>query len=118
MRTYGRRRARETPEEREARLQQTSDDRRDLREARLEHELFDQNSVRSKMSKFHADLASIEVSRCTTCSEGFLGLRLHSHECQRCSRDKHIPKLYSSANNMDPGPVPPQLQVSLRSSLL
>ena len=30
------------------------------------HELFDQNSVRSKMSNFHADLASIEVSRCTT----------------------------------------------------
>ena len=50
MRTYGRRRARETPEEREAWLQQTSDDRRDLREVRLEHELFDQNSVRLKMS--------------------------------------------------------------------
>ena len=52
------------------------------------------------------------------CSEGFPGLRLHTDECQRCSRDKHIPKLYSSTNNMDPDPVPPQLQVSLRSSLL
>ena len=39
--------------EREARLQQTPDDRRDSREARLEHELFDQNSVR--LTKFHAD---------------------------------------------------------------
>ena len=57
------------------------------------------------MSKFHADLASIEVSRCTTCSEGLPGLRIYSHECQRCSRGKHIPKLYSFANNMDPGPV-------------
>ena len=44
MRTYGRRRARETPEGREAWLQQTLDDRRDSREARFEHELFDQNS--------------------------------------------------------------------------
>ena len=39
MRAHGRRHACETPEEREARLQQTSDDRR---EARLEHEIFDQ----------------------------------------------------------------------------
>ena len=31
--------------------------------------------------------------------------------CVRCCRDKHIPKMYSSANNMDPGPLPPQLQV-------
>ena len=69
------------------------------------------------MSKFHADMASIEVFRCMTCSEAFPGLRLHSRECQRCSRDKHIPKLYSSANNMDPGPVPPQLQVSFKSFL-
>ena len=38
-------------------------------------------------------------------------LSLGSAECQRCSRDKHIPKLYSSANNMDPGPIPSELQV-------
>ena len=89
MRTHGRRHACETPEKREARLQQTSDDRRDSREARLEHELFDQNSVKLKMSKLHTDSMSIEVSRCITCSEEFPVLCLYSHECQRCSRDKH-----------------------------
>ena len=31
--------------------------------------------------------------------------------CVLCCRDKHIPKMCSSANNMDPGPLPPQLQV-------
>ena len=36
----------------------------------------------------------------------------HGTECSRCGRDKRIPKLYSPANNMDPGPVPPQLQVT------
>ena len=30
--------------------------------------------------------------------------------CSRCSRDKQEPKLYSAANNMDPGSVPPALQ--------
>ena len=35
----------------------------------------------------------------------------NSTECARCGRDKRIPKLYSAANNMIPGPVPPQLQV-------
>ena len=30
--------------------------------------------------------------------------------CSRCSRDKQEPKLYSVANNMDPGSVPPALQ--------
>ena len=33
------------------------------------------------------------------------------NECIRCGNDKHIPKLFSSANNMDLGAVPPQLQV-------
>ena len=32
-------------------------------------------------------------------------------ECVLCTRDKHIPNMYSSANNMDPGPIPLQLQV-------
>ena len=32
-------------------------------------------------------------------------------ECLRCTRDKHSPKLCSSANKMNPGVVPPQLMV-------
>ena len=35
-----------------------------------------------------------------------------SNECVRCSRDKRTPKLYSTDNNMDPGPIPTQLQVN------
>ena len=35
----------------------------------------------------------------------------HCTECVRCRRDKHIPKVYSTANNMNPGPVPPELVV-------
>ena len=67
------------------------------------------------MLKFHSELATLEVLSCTTCLESFPGLKLKSQstECVRCSRDKHTPKLYSSANNMDPGPVPSELQVSI-----
>ena len=36
--------------------------------------------------------------------------------CVRCCRDKHVPKMCSSANNMDPGPLPPQLQVGTYTS--
>ena len=36
----------------------------------------------------------------------------NSNEYLYCSHDKRIPKLYSFANNMNLGPIPPQLQVS------
>ena len=39
-------------------------------------------------------------------------------ECLRCTRDKHSPKLYSSANNMKPGVVPPQLMVHFYTSAI
>ena len=32
--------------------------------------------------------------------------------CVHCNQDNRIPNLCSAANTMDPGPVPPQLQVS------
>ena len=52
------------------------------------------------------------------CCKQFPGLKVNSHsgECLSCSRDKHVPKLYSSENNMNPGPVPQQLQVNMLSS--
>ena len=37
-------------------------------------------------------------------------------ECLRCTLDKHSPKLYSSANNMNPGVVPLQLMVRFYTS--
>ncbi len=132
--------AAETTEERAARLQQMSERQRerlaaettDERVARLQHDqeshrgaqsdlpLFEQPDVRARMCKFHAHLAALESPRCTTCSEAFPGLqlRLQSTECLRCSRDKHTPKLYSIANNTDPGLVPPQLQVRQTSCFM
>ena len=132
--------AAETTEERVARLQRMSERQRerlaaettDERAARLQHDqeshrgaqsdlpLFEQPAVRARMCKFHAHLAALESPRCTTCSEAFPGLQLRSQstECLRCSRNKHTPKLYSIANNMDPGLVPPQLQVRQTSCFM
>ena len=80
--------------------------------------LFEQRVVHSKMLNFHSKLTSLEFHKCTTCLERFPDLTMSASgtECRRCSGDKHVPKLYSAANNMNPGPVPPQLQVmDLRS---
>lgn len=71
------------------------------------------------MAKFHKELSSLQTSRCSTCLENFPGVKMKSNssECVRCHLDSHIPKLYSSANNMHPGVVPPHLQVSLNGIL-
>ena len=63
------------------------------------------------MKEFHSKLSTIKViTSCVTCLEGFTGLIVRSasisiaeSECLRCARGKHIPKLYSSANDMNPG---------------
>ena len=115
--------AAETAEEREARLEglRAAQQERLAAETVEEREARQQNdrnrhgerSVQTKMLKFHREIASLSWPQCATCNEKFPGLRLSrdSTECMRCSQDKHIPKLYSPANNMDPGPIPPQLQV-------
>ena len=96
----------ETDEEREDRLQRS-------REQSSQVLLFEQRSIQVKMRRFHAHFALLNSSRCSTCLESFPGLQLcpPSTECVHCYRDKHTPKMYSSANNMDPGPLPTQLQV-------
>lgn len=107
----------ESAEERENRLQQ--DRARHVKHPRNSQiPLLDQTDVKRKMSKFHSDLLSLQVAQCDTCSETSPGLDINpvssntSHtECKCCNQDKHIPKLYSAANNMDPGLVPPELQV-------
>ena len=83
--------------------------------------LFQQQSVRSKMANFHDKIGTLQVSMCSTCSEKFPGMKVKSTgrmlECVRCSHDRHVPKLYSSSNNMHPGLVPLELQVSFCSTL-
>ena len=98
----------ETAEEREARLQYYSNRHRELQvvQSQLVQSqlpLFEQRSVRTKMLKFHAHMASLNLPQCATCSERFPGLRLCSlsTECVHCSHDKHSPKVYSASNNMD-----------------
>ena len=105
--TQQRRLTHETPEETTARCEQDRESHRRQRE---------QQSVHTKMVNFHSHLAALHVSKCITCSG--LNVRTVSPdscdtECVRCSRDKHIPKLYLSMNNMDPGPVSPELQVGV-----
>ena len=108
----------ETTDERATRLQRDRDSRRNQRTIDSDSPLFNQPFVRAKMSKFHSQVAQVQVSKCITCLERFPGLNVKAispnlTECVRCTRDKHIPKIYSSANNMDPGPIPLQLQVQL-----
>ena len=103
----------ETPEARQARLQQDRERHRQQREVNPDVPLFEQPAVSSKMRNFHTKLVLLEFYKCSSCLEHFPNLAMSTNrtECARCVRDKHIPKLYSAANNMSPGPVPPQLQV-------
>ena len=126
--------AAETPEEREARLRrvhlsqqqrQASETAEETqarhlydRQRHLQHSqepLFRQQAVHTKMNKFHATMATLQVSTCVTCMETFPGLTVRATaagtECVRCNRDKHNPKVYSCENNMHPGPIPQELLV-------
>ena len=78
--------------------------------------LLDQQPVRTKLARFHANLVSLQFRTCLTCAERFPNLNVVAvsegiTECRRCNQDKRVPKLFSTANNMNPGPLPSQLQV-------
>ena len=71
--------------------------------------------------KFHTRIAELQFVKCSVCEENFK-LKVESTSssrstntdmCVLCQNDKRIPKLCSSDNNMNPGPVPPELQVSI-----
>ena len=104
----------ETPEEREMRLEHYSTRYREQQSVQPQLPLFQQCSIQAMMRKFHPNMATLDTLTCPTCSDRYPGLHFHSksNECLCCSRDKHIPMVYSFANNMNPGPNPPQLQVS------
>ena len=101
----------ETPEEREVCLQAMTRLRHIVHEAHLP--LLEQHAVQQKMLKYHQGMATIQTPMCSTCMERWPGMKVsaRSSECQRCSRDKGAPKMYSGANNMDPGSVPLELEV-------
>ena len=65
------------------------------------------------MRHFHNDMATLQSVKCSICFEQFPSISINDiGSCKRCNNDKHIPKLFSAANNMDPGIVPPELVVS------
>ena len=105
--------ASETPDERATRISAAQER---LQNRTLDNEKLpklEQRGVQAKMQSFHRDIAALSSPTCITCMESFPGMKVTSKsECPRCSRDKHTPKVFSKANNMNPGQVPPELQVS------
>ncbi len=102
----------ETPLQWETRLSQVRGNRsRQHPQVPLHHIIpaFDDPQVHTAMRNFHAKISSITIPVCITCMEKFPGtkMKFKSLECCQCSRDKHIPKLYSAQNNMHPGNIPP-----------
>ena len=113
------------PEDVLRRCEQDRESHRRQREVQPTVPLFVQPVIRCKMANFHCRIAVLQVSKCSTCLERFPGLNVKpvfpdsdDTECVRCRQDKHIPKTYSSGNNMDPGPVPSELQVHIQSTYM
>ena len=58
-------------------------------------------------------LLKLEAALCVVCLECFPTIKISkAGACNRCGADSRVPKLYSARNNMDPGPLPPELCVS------
>ena len=75
--------------------------------------LHEQLWAQTCMSQFQAKQNQWQNKRCSICNEQWptrTHLNADPYICNRCQRDKHIPKLYSIGNDMDPGTVPPCLQ--------
>ena len=65
------------------------------------------------MRNFHNGMATLQSVKCLICFEQFPSISINEiGNCKRCHNDKHIPKLFSATNNVDPGIVPPELMVS------
>ena len=103
----------ETQEQRSARLSRLEQNRTSCSNGRAVPSL-NENRVKEKVKMLHKEMASIESPICCTCLEKFPGTKMASKpsECLRCYRDKKVPKLFSADNNMSPGSVPAELQVS------
>ena len=71
---------------------------------------FNNPEVIAKMRDFHNDMAALQAVKCMICYEWFPSISVNEiRSCKRCHNDKHILKLFSAANNMDPGIMPPEL---------
>lgn len=65
------------------------------------------------MDKFHKSM-QLTIYQCNVCNEAWplkaKPKNYPDYTCSRCSRDKCVPKKFSSANSMIPSPVPKELQ--------
>jgi hypothetical protein len=68
------------------------------------------------ITKFYTELDKVKMQMCNTCNRYWFDLKVFGNECDVCRKDRINPHndqdwvpLYGAANNMDPGPMPPQL---------
>ena len=75
----------------------------------------DDPDITKRIKQFNRDLTALDNVLCSECLERFPSIQTDAAGiCNHCNNDKEVLKLYSAANNMDPGPVPPELCASLR----
>ena len=72
----------------------------------------DNPDIIHKVKEFHYAFATLQNVVCDVCSEDFYpNNNTPSEIFRRGNLDTQLPKLFSSQNNIDPGPVPFELSV-------
>ena len=69
----------------------------------------DNPTVIHRVKKFHRNLATLQRILCDVCLEWFPTFIINTTATEICHRDTQTPKMFSAENNMNPGPVPPEL---------
>jgi hypothetical protein len=72
----------------------------------------------ARITKFYQELDKLTIETCNICHRSWFRLHVYRNECSNCRNDRvkyggegnYIP-LFGSLNNLDPGPMPPNLPV-------
>ena len=69
------------------------------------------NHAMDCIRNFELKQMSYKIQTCIICSETRINMKMYktSNICKRCHSDKNKIKMFSAANNMDPGILPPEL---------
>ena len=66
--------------------------------------------VQANLVRFHREISTLHFPECDVCREAWPSMKVcvqgELSICNRCQRDKGLPKLFSIENNAIPGPVP------------